>query len=52
VEIVVPVLEKTIQEQIIAEVTRRREEAPRLQAEAEAVWQAAQARFEAQVLGQ
>jgi neutral trehalase len=52
VNLVVPVPKPAIQEFIAAEVQRRRrEEARRLRAEAEAGWQAAKQWFERQLLG-
>jgi hypothetical protein len=47
----IPVPEKHVQEQIAAEVRRRREEARRLRTEAEVDWAAAKRRFEEQLLG-
>src|SRR5262249_25248039 len=41
---------RAVQEQVAAEVRRRREEARRLRAEAEADWAAAKIRFEEQLL--
>ena len=51
VNLVVPVPEIAVQEQIAAEVRRRREQARRLRGEAEADWQGAKRRFEQQLLG-
>lgn len=51
VKLLIPIASLEVQAVITAEVIHRREEARRLRAEAEAVWQAAQARFEAQLLG-
>jgi type I restriction enzyme S subunit len=51
VNLVVPVPEIAVQEQIAAEVRRRREQARRLRIEADAEWQAAKRRFEQQLLG-
>lgn len=50
-ELPFPIPAPAIQERIAAEVCRRREEARRLRAEAEAGWQAAKRWFEEQLLG-
>jgi type I restriction enzyme, S subunit len=51
VNLVVPIPDPKIQENIAAEVTRRRTEARRLRAEAETEWTAAKKHFEEQLLG-
>lgn len=51
VNLVVPVPDIPIQQTIAAEVTRRREQARRLRNAANTEWEAAKARFEAQLLG-
>jgi type I restriction enzyme S subunit len=51
VNLVVPIPDPAIQERIVAEARRRREEARRLRTEAEADWQAAKRWFEDQLLG-
>ena len=51
VNLVVPVPKPEVQETIAIEVRRRRDEARRLRAEAEAGWQAAKRWFEEQLLG-
>lgn len=51
VNLVVPVPKPDVQESIATEARRRREEARRLRAEAEAGWQAAKRWFEEQLLG-
>ncbi|MBI5937765.1 MAG: restriction endonuclease subunit S [Betaproteobacteria bacterium] len=51
VNLVIPVPKPAIQEMIATEARRRREEARRLRAEAEAGWQAAKRWFEEQLLG-
>lgn len=50
-DFLVPIPPMDTQRRIITEVTLRREAARRQRAEAETLWQAAQARFEAQLLG-
>ncbi len=51
VNLVIPIPAPAVQERIAAEARRRREEARRLRAEAEAGWQAAKRWFEEQLLG-
>lgn len=51
VNLVIPIPKPVVQEAIAAEARRRREEARRLRAEAEAGWQAAKHWFEEQLLG-
>ena len=50
-KILVPVPDKEIQNTITSEVSRRREEARRLRAEAEAGWAGAKGWFEGELLG-
>lgn len=52
VNLVIPVPAPTLQRRIAAETKRRREEARRLRAEAEAGWRAAKRWFERQLLGE
>lgn len=47
----IPVPEMRIQQTIAAEITRHREQTRRLRDETNTGWQAAKARFEAQLLG-
>ncbi|MDB9436899.1 restriction endonuclease subunit S [Dolichospermum lemmermannii CS-548] len=49
--IIIPIPEISIQEQIVAEIQRRRSESQRLRSEAESGWQAAKQWFEEQLLG-
>ncbi len=49
--IIIPIPEISIQEQIVAEIQRRRSESQRLRSEAESEWQAAKQWFEDQLLG-
>ena len=49
--IIIPIPEISIQEQIVAEIQRRRSESQRLRSEAESGWQAAKQWFEDQLLG-
>jgi restriction endonuclease S subunit len=49
--IIIPIHEISIQEQIVAEIQRRRSESQRLRSEAESGWQAAKQWFEDQLLG-
>jgi len=50
-KILIPVPDEPLQSAIAAEVTRRRDEARKLRAEAEALWEQAKADFEAALIG-
>ena len=51
VDLLVPIPDKTTQIEIIAEIRRRQDEARRLRRNAREEWEAAKARFEAELLG-
>ncbi len=50
-DLAIPIPAVEVQETIVAEIRRRRAQARRLRAEAEAVWQSAKRRFEERLLG-
>jgi restriction endonuclease S subunit len=51
VNLVVPIPDRSIQTEVVAEVARRRTEARHLRAEADALWELAKFDFEAALLG-